>query len=80
MEFTMAVSKKQINCVHNFQATNRKTVLKVESVSSSLKGKSEKVDVVATIFKCSKCGAQKEYPDSWERSFRILPIKKMAPN
>jgi len=75
----MAVTKKQKNCVHSFAATDRKAILKVESISSNLKGSPKKVDVVATIFKCSKCGAQKEYPDTWERGFRMLPIKKAEP-
>ena len=76
----MAVSKKQISCVHTFLATNLKAIMKVESISRSLKGKPTKIDVGATIFKCSKCGAQKEYPDHWEQNYRILPIKKVHPN
>jgi hypothetical protein len=75
----MAVSKNQIKCVHVFLATNRKSVLKVESISNNLRVKPKRMDVVATIFKCSKCGAQKEYPDSLERGFRIIPIEKAAP-
>jgi hypothetical protein len=69
----MRISKKQMKCVHTFLATNRKSVLKVESTSKNLRGKPTKVDVVATIFKCSKCGVQKKYPDFWEKSFNMLP-------
>jgi hypothetical protein len=51
----------------------------VESISRGIKGKTTKLDVGATIFKCSKCGAQKDYPDYWEQGFRILPLEKVLP-
>jgi len=75
----MPVSKKQLTCIHSFQATNRKSVLKVESISRGIKGKTTKIDICATIFKCSKCGAQEDYPDYWEQGFRILPLEKVLP-
>jgi hypothetical protein len=77
--FSMGVSKKQMTCVHSFQATNRKAVLKVEATSKGPKGKTVKLDVVATIFKCSKCGAQKEYPDSWQQGYSMTAIEKVIP-
>ena len=75
----MAVSKKQLTCVHKFLATNIKAIMKVESIHRNLKGPPKKVDVGATIFKCSKCGVRKEFPDSWEQNYRILPTKKVKP-
>jgi len=68
----MALSKKQMNCTHSFEATNLKSILKVESISKNLRGKPKRMDITATIFKCSKCGAKKEYPDTWEQGFRML--------
>ena len=75
----MAVTKKQKNCIHTYQATSRKVVLKVEAVSKSPKAKPVKLDVVATVFKCSNCGAKKEYPDMWEPGYRLVTIEKVVP-
>ena len=71
----MAITKKQKECVHSFQATSGKAVMKVQSVSNNMRGKPKPVDVVSTVFKCSKCGAKKLYPDTWERGFSMIPAE-----
>ena len=75
----MAITKKQMKCIHKFLATNRKAVLKVEAIGKGPKAKPVKLDVVATIFKCSDCGAQKEYPDTWQQGYKMIVIKKVVP-
>lgn len=73
----MAISVKEI-CTHNFKATNRKGILEVESFSLNKRGKPQNKEVVTTVFECEMCGEHKEYPDSWEKNFRLLPPKAAA--
>ncbi len=73
----MATSVKE-KCTHSFKATSRKGVLEVESFSLNKRGKPQNKEVVTTVFECDMCGEHKEYPDSWEKNFRLLPVKAAA--
>jgi hypothetical protein len=78
---TMAVSEKA-KCVHQFVATSRKGTLEVETFSLNKRGKPQNVHVSTTVFECSKCGASQEYPDTWEKNFKLIatPAKRGKKN
>ena len=68
--FIMA-DKKTKNCVHQYVATGEKGLWMVEAISLNKRGKPREIKIKTTVFKCRKCGAKKEYPDTWERNYRM---------
>ena len=70
---------KTKDCVHAFVSTEERGVWKVEAVPLNKRGNSKIETVYTTIFKCSKCGAIKEYPDTWEKNYIAPDEEKTRP-
>jgi len=59
--------KKQ--CTHKYVATAKKGSWNVKIRTTNSRGKDREETVSTTFFKCTKCGAIKEYPDTWEKNY-----------
>ncbi|MEW5945069.1 MAG: hypothetical protein AB1742_02605 [bacterium] len=63
-------------CEHRFIATSAKGTWKVKALPTNNRGSPRTETVSTTVFRCSKCGGVKEYPDFWERNY-VVPDKKL---
>ncbi len=56
-------------CTHEFIATSKKGMMTVKIKTTNIRAKNRNERLSTTYFKCSKCGAIKEYPDTWEKNY-----------
>ena len=73
------MTMKTEKCLHNFRATPKKGKWKVRVFGTNNRGRISIEEVSTTVFRCSKCGDIKEFPDNWEWNY-ITPGKSTRKN